>query len=403
MMGRRVLLFFVAGIFIVLIIIVVVLVTQSNQSTDTPVADEAGDNAQVVDEAAGAEQPALEPAEPLQPMVDVVVSLQTLPRGWQFTEANIAGPDGLVLEKRLESEVEGNEFTLIEDVLGLYLRSDIFQGETLTKDMLVADPGLVGVEDYGPSSLIPPGTVAAAIPIDRLSSVAYAIAEGDFVDIMVTFRFYKIDKEFQTYLQNAGVFFVDQAADVSTGGDTGTTSGGETFITQEIFMISPYGRFETLPTGDLAHISPSEFQRPFPITMILQNARAIQVGEWEPPNTVQLPTATPPPLEEGQATPTFSPIEVTPTPSAPDVILLALSPQQQLFLKYALESGADIDLALRAAREDQIYSIQNVDLNFLLEHFNIQVPDNFDFSVDIPASDPSAPTPTATQKSQGGG
>jgi len=402
MMGRRVLLFFIAGIVIVLILIAVVLVIQSNQSTDTPVTDAAVDGVvPVVGEEAGAEQPGLEPALTLQPMVEVVVSRQTLPRGWQFTEAD-AEPDGwLILEQRLEAEVEGNEFTRIEDVIGLYSRADIFQGETLTKDMLVADPGLVGVEDYGPSSLIPPGMVAAAIPMDRLSSVAHAVAEGDYVDIMITFRFYKIDGEFQTYLENAGVFFVDQAVNVPTAGDAGADAVQNTAITQEIFMISPYGRFETLPTGDLVHISPSEFQRPFPITMILQNARAIQVGEWEPPNAIQLPTPTPPPLEEGQATPTFSPGNVVPTPSPPDVILLALSPQQQLFLKYALESGADIDLALRSPGDNQVYSIQNVDLNFLLEHFGIAVPENFDFSVDIPASNPTAPTPASTNPQTG--
>lgn len=382
MMGRRAL-FLIAGIFIVLIIIVALVVVQLNRSSGTPDAT-AGDDTVVVEGDVDAGQPGQEPATPLPPTTDVVVSLQTLERGWQFTEANIFGDNGLRLEKRLVSEIEGNEFRSIEEVIGLYSRVKIFQGQTLTMDMLVGDPGLVGTEDYGPSSLIPEGSVAAAIPMDRLSSVAYAVAAGDYLDIMITFRFYQIDEEFQTYLQNAGVFFVEQAVDVAEGGEAGAEE--TTVISQEIFIISPYGRFETLPTGDLAHIGPSEFQRPFPITMILQNARAVQVGEWEPVSAVQLPTPTPPPLEEGQPTPTFSPESVVPTPEPPDVILLALSPQQQLFLKYALESGADIDLALRSPNDSSIYTIQNVDLNFLLERFNIEVPPNFGFSVDTPAS-----------------
>ena len=80
--------------------------------------------------------------------------------------------------------------------------------------------------------------------------------------------------------------------------------------------------------------------------------------------------------------------------------MIALTPQQQLFLKYAIESQADIDFALRGANDNQLYTVENVDVNFLLERFSIEIPPGFNYSVDIPASDatptPNAPTPEAT-------
>jgi len=61
--------------------------------------------------------------------------------------------------------------------------------------------------------------------------------------------------------------------------------------------------------------------------------------------------------------------------------VLALTPQEQLFLKYAVEVLADIDFALRSKDDEQIYTVQSVDISFLLQQFNIDVPPNAIFSV----------------------
>jgi len=347
---------------------------------------------------AGADQPpgdgvtpqGAESGEPLPDMVEVVVSLQTLPRGWQLTE------NELTTDMRLAGEVGSNVITRIEDAVGLYARTDIFQGETLTFDALINDPTILGQTEFGPSSLIPPGFVAAAVPMDRLSSVAYGLHSGDSVDIMLSFVFYQIDEQFQTYLQNAAVFFLEDAVQ-ATG-----TPNAQSIMNQDVVIIAPYGRFEELPTGDLAHIAPSESQRPVLVSMILQNAKVIQVGEWSPPEAVQGPTPTPLPADNPDATPTNMPPQPTSTPQ-PKVLLVALSPQQQLFLKYAVESHADIDFALRAVQDGQLYSVQNVDINYLLNQFNIEVPPNFNYSVDTIIEERSiTPTPIAPGSSSGG-
>jgi Flp pilus assembly protein CpaB len=276
----------------------------------------------------------------------------------------------LTTDLRLASQVGPNVITNIEDAVGLYARRDIYQGETLTTDSLVRDPRQIALEEYGPSSLIPQGWVAMAVPMDRLSGVSYGLAPGDSIDVMLSFSLSAIDEEFQTLLNNSVTFYLESSASGAEG-DEGPAR-------PSIFVIDPYGRFENLPTGDTAHIVPSEtFQRPVPIAVILQNARVIQVGAWTPREPAREPTPTPDP---NAPTPTPSGIPPTPTPSAPNVLLVALPPQQQLFLKYALETTADIDFALRGVNDGQLYTVQNVDLNYLLQQFNIVVPPNYNFT-----------------------
>jgi hypothetical protein len=86
---------------------------------------------------------------------------------------------------------------------------------------------------------------------------------------------------------------------------------------------------------------------------------------------------------------------------------VALSPQQQLFLKYAHEVGADIDFAIRGVNDGQLYTVEQVDLNYLIERFNIDVPPNIGFSVDqFPVEPPPfsitpTPEPPSTDNQEG--
>ncbi|MCA9924657.1 MAG: hypothetical protein KC419_19295 [Anaerolineales bacterium] len=316
-------------------------------------------------------------------LVEVVVSLQTVPRGHQMTQ------DILTTDLRNVADVGSNVITNMEDAVGLFARTDIFQGETLTRDSLVRDQTLVAITEYGPSALIPSGFIAAAIPLSQLKGVAGGLSEGDFIDIMATFELYRIDEQFQTFLENDAVFFMDQeissAQETAVDGDT----TGEDMSSQPIAFSITLGRFEELATGDLVLVSPSEQQRPIPITMVLQNAKVIQVGDYVPrqPASERIPTATPEPLEEGEPTPTAAAAPTaTATPPPPDVLVVALLPQQQLFLKHALEVGATVDYALRSANDNQLFAVDNVDLQFLLDYFNIEVPPNFDFTIDVGSS-----------------
>jgi Flp pilus assembly protein CpaB len=355
MSGRRLIAILVGVVgLIILAVVVVLFFIQRDQPAEEQV--EQGSAQELTPGSGETPLPTLNPTVGLR---EVVVSLQTVPRGWQMTEAELA------MDLRPADEVTSNMILNIEDAIGLYARQDIYQGETLTNDTLAKDPRQIAAENFGPSSLIPAGWVAMAVPMDRLNSVAYGYAPGDSVDVMMTFTLNPLDPEFQTLLFNSATFFLQ---DPEAEGASPST----------IFVIDPYGRFESLPTGDLAHIAPSEnTQRPAPVSIILQNARVIEVGAWHPPLPALAPTLTP----EPNTTPTPGGPPPTPTPPPPDVVLIALPPQQQLFLKYAVEVGSDIDFALRAVGDGQLYTVQQLDINYLLAQFGINVPTDAVFAI----------------------
>jgi Flp pilus assembly protein CpaB len=360
MSGRRLIAIIVGVVGILLLAVVAFfLIRQNNEPDPVPPAPEEV----VVDGEGGVQEEDLAPTPTIDPnitYVNVVVSLQTVPRGWQMTEAELA------FDERASSQVGPDVLTSFEEAIGLFARQEIYQGETLTKDSLVRDPTLIGVETFGPSSLVPPGWVAMAVPMDRLNSVAFGYAPGDSVDIMLSFTLNPLDQEFQTLLSNSASFFLQQE------GPTGVSQGN-------IFVIDPYGRFETIATGDLAHIAPSEDPpRPVPVSVLLQQARIVHVGTYNPPLPVLPPTPTPDPNEP---TPTPGGPPPTPPPPPPEVVLVALNPQQQLFLKYAIETTADIDFALRGEDDAQIYTIEQLDISYLLGQFGIDVPPNAIFSI----------------------
>lgn len=351
MRGSRVLLILMLVIGLVILAVAGILFINANDAPDvTP--DTGG--------TPGAGEEGIVTPAPVSPsdFITVVVSLQTVPRGWQMTEAE------LTTDLRLSSEVGANVITDTAQAIGLYARTDIYQGETLTQDALVKDPRLIGRNNYGPSSLIPPGWIAASVPMDRLNSVAYGLAEGDSADIMMTFAFVKVDEEFQTLLQNSATFILE-------------VPNEEGELQRSVIVLDPYGRFEQLPTGDIAHIYPSEAQRPLPVSIVLQNAKVIQVGPWTPPAAISTPTPIP---EEGAPTPTPGGFP-TPTAQPADVIVIALPPQQQLFLKYAVENSANIDFALRGSGDGQLYNVQGIDINYILQRFNIEIPPNGQFII----------------------
>lgn len=307
--------------------------------------------------------------DPNQAFVQVVVSLQTVPRGYLMTS------DVLTLETRLADQVPLDAVYRVEDAVGLYARNDIYQGETIVRNSLVRDVTLDGQQEYGPSSLIPPGYVAMSVPADRLSTVGYGVAPGDFVDILVTFLLFPIDEEFQSRLPNEANFYMEQSVD---SGETDENGNPITMVVPVVYTISPYGRFERLPDGNLGHVSPSEgLSRGVHVAFLIQNAKVIQVGPWIPPNAAQPPTPTPDPnaAEEQPVLPTPTALFYTEI----DSILLALPPQQQLFLKYSVESNSIIDYALRGINDGQLYPVENVTLDYLVQRFNIEIPPNFTY------------------------
>lgn len=323
-------------------------------------------------------------------LVEVVVSNNTIPRGFQLTQAE------LEVEMRLSDQVAPNMITDINDAIGKFTRKGVFQGETLTIEALVDDLKSVGQNDFGPSSLIPSGFVAMSVPYSRTHAVGGAIEAGDSVDILISFLLSPVDEDFQTKLHNNAILYVNE--EVETTDDEGNVVVDTIRVP---FLIQPQGRYEELPTGDLANIAPSEqTARGQHVAFVIQNARVIEVGQWIPPVPPLLPTPTFTPEEEEELAETGQPpqgSEVTLSDLANDVneaiaalknpleadsILIALPPQQQVFLKYAVETNSAIDFALRGSGDGQLYAVDNVSLDYVLDRFNIEIPPNFTYVVD---------------------
>lgn len=315
----------------------------------------------------------------LDELVEVVVSLQTVPRGFQMTEAE------LTTELRLAAEVNSNMVRSVDEAVGLFARTDIYQGETVTYDSLVTDLTLDGQIDSGPSSLIPPGYLAMSMPLDRLGGVAYALESGDFVDILVTFVLFPVDEQFQSRLPNDATFFLENITDgpAETTAEGGTSDPAE--LNSELYTLSPFGRFETLADGSIVHVSPAEAtQRGVHVAFVIQNAKVIQVGPFEPPLPPQLPTVTPTPDPDAESGEFAEAQPDQPQPTAvppPDVIVLALPPQQQLVLKYAVETNSIIDYALRGVNDGELYAVDNVTFDYIVDRFNVEIPPDFAYIV----------------------
>lgn len=380
-MGRRTIafVFFIIGILLLAVISILFIFNQDT-SNQTPTTTETTTDTTATDIIETPQSLLNQLTQAEDELLEVVVSLQTVQRGWQMTEAE------LETDLRLASTIGNDVVVKVEDVVGLYARTDIFQGQTLTRDMFVGDPTLIGAETFGPSSIIPQGFVAQALPMSRLSSVAYGLAPGDFVDVMISFTLTEIDEQFQALLDNKATFYLQNEEGQLT-----------------VFTVDPFGQVETLPTNERTLITPSESKRPIPVSIILQNARVIQVGAWSPAPPIEVATPTPLPTEGDEPTPTPEPDQPTPTPTPfPDVLLVAMEPQEQLLVKYALEANADIDFALRGINDSQLYTVENVDLNFILERFGIDVPANFNFT-DGRDVETIPVTPTPSTQQDGGG
>lgn len=413
-MNRRVLIGLIILAVLALLVVAALLFIQSQDQPQQQTQD--GDPTQVQDGTPSPDGGTSEedlPPTPTPALVQVVVSLQTVQRGFQMTEDIV--DDILVYDMRRADEVPSNVLTDIDDAIGLFARTDIFQGETITVDTLVGDPTLVGIQEFGPSSLIPQGFLGMSIPLrDEIAAVAFAVDEGDYVDVLISFDIYRIDEQFQTYLENQAVFFVEGSIATQSTSSTDQGNGDaeegdeddEETVNNTLFFVESFGRIEELPNGDIVVVGPSSEQLPFHVGIVLQNARVVQVGQYQVPASIldQIPTPTPA-VQEGAETPTPGPVAPpTPTPEPPSVIVIALAPQQQLLLKHAMEVNADIDFALRSTNDNQLFNVEKVDLSLLLELFDIEVPPNFNFTLEDPDGDSgsgnggngSAPTATPT-------
>jgi len=242
----------------------------------------------------------------------VIVAVQDLPAGTPIV------PDAVTIMDKPINEVPADAISSPEKIRGKVAAVDIYRGDIITTDMLTTKEKILQEK---PISLIPPGKVAFTIKVDELSSVAYSIQPGDYVDVLV------------------GIDFVD--------------------VQRETQCQTP------CPEGFTGEQIPRHVTQ-----LTIQNAQVLNVG---------LRTVTPP-TTEGGTTSAEAQAQPTPQPVSYSYITLLLSQQDALVLKYLREIGAIVDLALRNPDDKSVVSTEAVTIEYILRRFNIPIPPKLDQS-----------------------
>jgi len=300
---------------------------------------------------------------PQTTMIDIVSAGQNISPGTQITEAMLSTiqiPSTSLLEI---------EFTDKAEVVGRYATMIIPQGVILTDKLVSESAGNVYLPGSTWAPFIPQGLTAVSIPITRLSSVAYGIRDGDYVNVIVTMLLVDVDPANQSILPNftASVLSpgltqdgIQLTAVIASGGEA--SRQGATYLDQNL--------------DQPIYLVPSEGQRPRMVTqMIVQNVQVLHVGSF-PPFYETISSQDILAGSEAVATATPGPSDQQPhVTKQPDIVTLMVSPEDANTLVFLVYSGAKITLTLRNPNNPgPAVQTDAAMLEYLLTQYNIPVP-----------------------------
>lgn len=316
--------------------------------------------------------------------VPVVVARANLPLGERIRR------DLIQVEQRPETNVAvlaGVTFSDPELVVGQIVKTSVTRGQEILRPMLALNPSDLASIGSDLSLYVDQGKVAVAFPIDRFSGAGYAMRPGDLVDAFMSLALVELDEEFQTKRPNIWerVFEPDLLA-------------GRAFL----FPQTSEGRLELISVlNTVAVIGPSQGKEQIPrkvSQLTLQQMEVLWIGSWRNPrqglrqefnaNAVKT-QPTPVPSEDGQPAPPPRPTRERPEVT-PDVVILSMSAQDALVMKWALETGIDIDLGLRSQGDTSIFVTTSVSLPQVVEQGVLAVPEPNTFGLE-PRVDELAP------------
>jgi hypothetical protein len=123
--------------------------------------------------------------------------------------------------------------------------------------------------------------------------------------------------------------------------------------------------------------------------MTIQDALVLHVGTFPADGRLfRRPTPQPVATLETAATPApvqaagGTPVAPTATPVPPDIVAIAVSPQEAVVLTFFIESRFPITFALRPANEIGIQNVAQVNLEYVLSQYRISLPRRLDYSVE---------------------
>lgn len=398
---------------IILVILVVllgavaaVLVLSQSGAFDSPAGGPAGGPGDSVGEVPAV---TVTPSPTPVPVAYIVVAVQNLPRGLRFPSPDdfptVLDYENLPLDlfplvDRPENVLEGelavlefqelvsrlNEFgiglhpwpvnsipqnaiTDPAELRGAILRTDVPRDTPIVATVLTENLAELADTGSDAAAVMPPGRVAVSIPMDRLTGLAYGIRDGDYVDIILSMLFVDIDPEFQSITPNAVTL-----VSLSDDGNLELQEAVE-------------GRLDVGLGGSPVVVGPSEAQRPRLLTQrTVQAAWVLRVGDF--PITGDYIGSTPTPLpsptpeeqqqQQSAARPVAPPTAVPP----PDIITLAVTPQDAVLLVWAIDARVPITLALRSAQDISQVETEAVTLEYVMTRYNISVPSGLPYALE---------------------
>jgi len=302
---------------------------------------------------------------------DVVVAIGDIPVGARIRS------DLISIEKRPSTNVAvvaGVTFSDAESVVGQIAKTAISRGQEILRPMIALNPSDVASLGSDLSLYVDQGKVAVAFPIDQFSGAAYSVRPGDMVDAFMSLTMVDLDEEFQTDLPNVAQR-VDETA----------FSEGQPFL----FPPTAQGRLELLPNlNTVALIGPGEGKDPIPrrVTQLtMQQMEVLWVGSWRnPTNSMEQEwranafnfTDAEELISEANGYEVLYNVPGWLRPErTPDVVILSLTSQDALALKWALETGINVDLVLRSQGDNTQFVTTSVSLPQVFEQGVIVPPE----------------------------
>lgn len=290
--------------------------------------------------------------------VPVVISVQPLKRGQKIPKEG-----ALAVVNWPLADAPNNGVQSIDQAIGKIIRTDVQVEEPILSSELATDLTDLSSVGSDAAAVLPAGMAAISIPIDRLSDVAYAVQDGDCVDVVVSFLFVDVDVESQTILPNKLTL-------------VNVTSSGLQFLG------NLNGRIESSSLNIPEVVSPSEAQRPRLVTrQVISGAVVVHSGTF-PPDGIYLgkpaPTPTPIPQDTG-GSPTQGPPPPTPVPPYPDIITLGVSLQDAVSLTWFVQANIPMTLILRSVHDSingqcRPLATRSVDFQYLLTNYGVTSP-----------------------------
>jgi pilus assembly protein CpaB len=312
----------------------------------------------------------------------IVIAAQDISRGAVIPQ------DGVILSPFPADFVVETMITDLNQVVGHRARMDIARGVPVTQNMVTEQSGDLLGTGSDASLAIPPGYTAVTVPLDRFSSLGYALADGDSVDVIVNMLMVDIDPEFQTSLPNATAILVGSDGSILTavGANKATQDQGGT--SAESAKPVPLGRVDTEETtGQQVFLIPNPDdpkQHPRLVSQrLIANARVLHVGEQKSK------TAQPTPVPEQGAGAPANQQAVATVVKPPDLISLIVTPQDALAMEWALNAGANMTMTLRGPGDTTDEATSSVTLQYLIDNYNIAVPSKLPYGLEPVLQAPS--------------